>query len=429
MVPLHVCMIHQHKGLSCHGHPFASSASRKALQVSHDSVNSSGQVCLPSTEKSVEKGMTKTILFVTGTRADFGKLEPLAIAALNAGFDVSFFVTGMHMLDRYGLTKFEVHRTKGVKVHEFLNQRVDDPQDLVLAKTVTGFSDFVTEHQPDLVVIHGDRVEALACALVCATNYIRCAHVEGGEVSGTIDEIYRHCNSKLASHHFVSSNDAAARVMSLGEDAAKIYTIGSPELDFHSKDSGVTMTQVRTRYTLPEGPFGICVFHPVTSEAKTMGAQAAALFDAIEKSGKSFVVIAPNNDPGSSHIFATLNTLPQDRFRVLPSMRFAHFSELMKNAAVMVGNSSAGVREAPFIGLPSLDIGTRQTNRAKSPSVHFAAANDSAKIAKFLDDQWGKKYHNDCNFGGGGAAKRFVNVIASDNFWVGDLQKTFHDPH
>ena len=126
--------------------------------------------------------MSKTILFVTGTRADFGKLEPLAIAALNAGFDVSFFVTGMHMLDRYGLTKFEVHRTKGVKVHEFLNQRVDDPQDLVLAKTVTGFSDFVTEHQPDLVVIHGDRVEALACALVCATNYIRCAHVEGGEV-------------------------------------------------------------------------------------------------------------------------------------------------------------------------------------------------------------------------------------------------------
>ena len=371
----------------------------------------------------------QTLAFVTGTRADFGKLEPLARAAVDAGYSIHFFVTGMHMMGKYGQTVYEVRRFKDAQRYEYINQSDGDPHDLILAKTILGFSDWVKEWQPDLVIVHGDRIEAVATAMVCATNYIPCAHIEGGEVSGTIDEIYRHCNSKLASHHFVSSNDAAARVMGLGEDAAKIYTIGSPELDFHSKDSGVTMTQVRTRYTLPEGPFGICVFHPVTSEAKTMGAQAAALFDAIEKSGKSFVVIAPNNDPGSSDIFATLNTLPQDRFRVLPSMRFAHFSELMKNAAVMVGNSSAGVREAPFIGLPSLDIGTRQKNRAKSPSVHFAAANDSAKIAKFIDDQWGKKYYKDCNFGGGGAAKRFVDVIASDNFWVGDLQKTFHDPH
>ena len=86
--------------------------------------------------------MNKSILFVTGTRADFGKMEPLAIAARDAGFTVSFFVTGMHMLDRYGLTKLEVHRTSGVTVHEFLNQRADDPQDMILAKTVTGFSDF-----------------------------------------------------------------------------------------------------------------------------------------------------------------------------------------------------------------------------------------------------------------------------------------------
>ncbi len=373
--------------------------------------------------------MTQSILFVTGTRADFGKLEPLAIGARDAGFTVSFFVTGMHMLDRYGLTKVEVHRTAGVTVHEFLNQRADDPQDLVLAKTVTGFSDFVAEHKPDLVVIHGDRVEALACALVCATNYIRCAHVEGGEVSGTIDEIYRHCNSKLASHHFVSSDDAAKRVMALGEDAAKIHTIGSPELDFHSQPSGVTMDEVRSRYDLPDGEFGICVFHPVTSEAATMGAQAAGLFAQLQKSGKAFVVIAPNNDPGSADIFAVLNTLPKDRFRVLPSMRFAHFSELMKNASVMVGNSSAGVREAPFIGLPSLDIGTRQTNRAKSPSVFFAAADDAQKVGDFLATQWGKSYQRDAGFGGGSAAARFTQIIQRDAFWAGGLQKTFHDPN
>jgi NADP-dependent 3-hydroxy acid dehydrogenase YdfG len=88
----------------------------------------------------------------------------------------------------------------GRRVHEFLNQRPGDPQDMVLAKTVIGFSDYVTEHRPDLVVVHGDRVEALATALVAATNYIRSAHVEGGEVSGTIDEVFRHCNTKLATH-------------------------------------------------------------------------------------------------------------------------------------------------------------------------------------------------------------------------------------
>lgn len=371
--------------------------------------------------------MSRSILFVTGTRADFGKLEPLALAARDAGFAVSFFVTGMHMMARYGLTKVEVHRLSGIAVHEFLNQRAGDPQDMVLAKTVIGFSDFTREHRPDLVVIHGDRVEALACALVCATNYIRCAHIEGGEVSGTIDEIYRHCNSKLASNHFVSSADAARRVMALGEAQTAIHTIGSPELDFHAGPSGVTLQDVKTRYAIPFDDFGICVFHPVTSESATMGAQARALFGSLDASGRNFVVIAPNNDPGSTEIFAAIDTLPATRFRVLPSMRFAHFSELMKNACAMVGNSSAGVREAPFLGLPSLDIGTRQTNRAKAASVFFADAGDAAVIDTFLKSQWGQRHPRDAAFGGGSAAARFVTILQDTGFWNASLQKTFHD--
>jgi len=371
--------------------------------------------------------MPRSVLFVTGTRADFGKLEPLAIATRDAGFDSAFFATGMHMLERYGLTKLEVHRTPGVQVHEFLNQRPGDPQDMILAKTVIGFSDFVKEHAPDLVVIHGDRVEALACALVCATNYIRCAHIEGGEVSGTIDEIYRHCNSKLASQHFVSSDDAARRVMTLGEPAQNIHAIGSPELDFHAGASGVSLAEVQERYDLPFDDYGICVFHPVTSEAATMGAQADALFDALDQSGRNFVVIAPNNDPGSAEIFDAIAQVPKERFRVLPSMRFAHFSELMKNAKGMVGNSSAGVREAPFIGLPSLDIGTRQTNRAKSPSVFFADASETDAILGFLQTQWGKSYPRHDAFGGGSAAERFIAVLNAPDFWESSLQKTFHD--
>lgn len=370
---------------------------------------------------------SRHLLFLTGTRADFGKLEPLAVAARDAGHRVTFFVTGMHMLDRYGLTVNEVRRMTGMAVHEFLNQRPGDPQDVILAKTVIGFSDYVTENRPDLIVIHGDRIEALAASLVAATNYIRSAHVEGGEVSGTIDEVFRHCNSKLCTSHFVSSEAAARRVAALGEPPEAIHVIGSPELDFHARPSGVTLDEVRARYAIPFDDYGIAVFHPVTSEQDTIGTQAADLFDALQASGRPFVVIAPNNDPGSEAIFAVLDRLPKDRFRVLPSMRFAYFSELMKNAACMVGNSSAGVREAPFLGLASLDVGSRQTNRAEAPSVVSCEARDRPVILDFLARHWGRRDAPHQGFGQGTAAGRFVEVLARPDFWQRDLQKAFRD--
>lgn len=371
--------------------------------------------------------MTRHLLFLTGTRADFGKLEPLAAAARDAGHQVTFFVTGMHMMDRYGLTKLEVQRMPGVRVHEFLNQRPGDGQDIVLAKTVVGFSDYITEHKPDLIVIHGDRIEALAGALVAATNYIPSAHIEGGEVSGTIDEMFRHCNTKLATCHFVSSDIAKRRVMALGEPEGAIHVIGSPELDFHSGASGVTIAQVRDRYQISFDDFGILIFHPVTSEVHSMAAQTNGLCAALAESGRNFVVIAPNNDPGSEVIFAGLEGLPRDRFRLLPSMRFAHFSELMKHAACLVGNSSAGVREAPFLGLPSLDIGSRQTNRATGPSIFKASAEDAAAIAGFLAREWGKRYPRDTAFGAGRAAEKFIETLNAPKFWDTALQKTFAD--
>jgi UDP-N-acetylglucosamine 2-epimerase (hydrolysing) len=380
----------------------------------------------PPATASDDVDARKHIVFVTGTRADFGKLEPLALAARDGGFRVSFFVTGMHMMQRYGLTKAEPHRVPGTQVYEFLNQRAGDPQDVVLAKTVIGFSDFIDEMKPDLVIVHGDRVEAMACALVCATNYVRCAHVEGGEVSGTIDEIFRHCNTKLAGVHFVSSAVAAERVARLGEDPASIHVIGSPELDKHGQPSGVTLGEVKERYQIGFEEYGIVVFHPVTSERDTIGEQAAQLFGALERSRRSFVVIQPNNDPGSEKILEVIQRMPKDRFRALPSMRFLHFSELMKNGAVVVGNSSLGVREAPFLGVPSLDIGSRQTNRALSSSISSCPADAVDAISTFLSEQWGRRYPPCDGFGRGGAAQLFVEVLRQKAFWNQPLQKTFH---
>ena len=371
--------------------------------------------------------MSRNILFLTGTRADFGKLRPLAAAACDAGFRISFFATGMHMLERYGMTKIEVHRMPGATVHEFLNQRPGDPQDTILSKTLIGFSDFTKENRPDLIVVHGDRIEALAGALVAAINYIPSAHIEGGEVSGTIDEIFRHCNTKLATHHFVSSTIAKTRVMAMGEPEERIHVIGSPELDFHAAPSGVSLKEVKHRYDIPFDQYGIVVFHPVTSEQSEIGDQAKAFFSTLENSMRNFVVIFPNNDPGSEQIFPVIGKMPDERFRKIPSMRFAHFSELMKNAACILGNSSAGVREAPFIGLPSLDVGTRQNDRAQSSSVHFCAPGDRDTISAFLRKQWGHRHPPDKGYGEGHAAGRFVAIIESNSFWNQNLQKAFHN--
>jgi UDP-N-acetylglucosamine 2-epimerase (hydrolysing) len=367
----------------------------------------------------------KRLLFVTGTRADYGKLEPLAVAAQQAGFVISFFITGMHMMRRYGETRLEVKRFPNAEFFEFVNQREGDAQEFILSKTLLGFSDFVHEHRPDLVVIHGDRVEALAASIVCAMKYIPSAHIEGGEVSGTIDESIRHCNTKLCATHFVSSEGAKARVLALGEAPESVYNIGSPELDTHARPSGVSIEEVKARYAIPFDNYGIVIFHPVTSEANTMGAQARALFDRLVASGKHFVVILPNNDPGTESIMNVLDTLPAERFRLIPSMRFNYFSELMKHAAVLVGNSSAGVREAPFLGLPSLDVGTRQNQRASAPAIVACAAQDAVCIDRFLQTQWGQRHAIDDSFGAGNTAAQFVAVLQTAAYWNRPIQKQF----
>ena len=377
--------------------------------------------------EQIEVVTGKRLLFVTGTRADYGKLEPLAKAAQAVGFHISFFITGMHMMKRYGETRLEVKRFAHAEFIEFVNQREGDALDLILSKTILGFSDFVHEYRPDLVIIHGDRVEALAASVVCATRHVLSAHIEGGEVSGSIDETIRHCNTKLCTTHFVSNESAKSRVLALGESPGRVFNIGSPELDTHARPSGVCISEVKARYAIPFREYGIAVFHPVTSELNTIGLQAESLFGALEDSGKCFVVIAPNNDPGTEDIFAVLEKLSPERFRIIPSMRFNYFSELMKNAALIVGNSSAGVREAPFLGLPSLDVGTRQTDRSQIETITSCGALDTTAIADFLTRQWGVRNPVDTTFGLGIASTKFVSVLRDPTYWPQLVQKVFVD--
>ncbi len=371
--------------------------------------------------------MQKNILFVTGTRADFGKLEPLAKLLHNEGFDISFFITGMHMMSKYGKTTNEVKKFEGANFFEFENQRDNDSLEIILSKTILGFSEFVAEEKPDLVVIHGDRIEALAASLVCAMKYIRTAHIEGGEISGSIDEIFRHCNTKLCTTHFVSNKVAEKRVQSLGEQKSSIFTIGSPELDIHNEESDLSIIDVKKRYSISFDEYGIVIFHPVTSEIDTIGDQADALFKALKETKKKFIVISPNNDPGSEKIFSILDLLDKNYFKIIPSMRFRYFSVLIKNASIFIGNSSAGIREVPFLGIVSIDIGSRQFNRSPSKNIVNLSPFDKESLVKTINEKWGLKTKKSKHFGAGKSRENFVRILKSSEYWEIPLQKTFFD--
>ena len=369
----------------------------------------------------------KKLLFITGTRADFGKLEPLASSARLAGFKIYFFVTGMHLLEKYGLTSIEVSRMKKIKRFEFINQMEGDPQDKILSRTITGISEYVSRLKPDLVLIHGDRIEAVAASLVCATNNIRSAHIEGGEVSGTIDEVYRHCNTKLCTVHFVSSKSAKNRVTKLGEHPDRVFVLGSPELDAHKKRNTVPLHEVLSYYDIQWDKYGIFIFHSVTSELESLKKEIQICCDTLKKLKKNFVVISPNNDPGCEIIFKNIGKLPSSHFKQIPSMRFSYFSTLLKNSQIIIGNSSVGVREAPFLGVPSINIGSRQFRRAEAKSIKNVDVFKNKNLDKLVESLWGKRFPTDNSFGTGQSAKKFTKILKDKKIWKLSLQKAFFE--
>lgn len=366
----------------------------------------------------------KTVVIVTGTRADFGKIRPIAEVLLESGSCVTFFVTGMHMLNKYGLTKEEVRAVDGADVFEFFNQREDDALDAILHKTISGFSDFLHEITPDLVIIHGDRVEALAAALSCSVLGVRSIHIEGGELSGTIDEVFRHSITKLSTMHFVSGQEAKKRVLQLGEQSFRVFDVGSPELDLHAGESGVSLNQVKQRYDIEFDDYGIIIFHPVFYEQQTIGQQAQRLFSAVTETKKSFVVIRPNNDPGERDIIEVIDRV-EGSLKIIPSMRFDYFSELLKNSKIIIGNSSLIVREAPFLGIPAINLGSRQLDRSNSTSVVNMEHYSESELTSMILRMWGISMKRDFSFGDGNAMRRLKNIFNDTVVWNMPIEKRF----
>ena len=198
----------------------------------------------------------KSIIFVTGTRADYGKIKSL-IKQLqdNKRFKVYVFITGMHNLKKFGSTWEVLKQDKIKNMFRFNNQKIGDSMDVILAKTIIGFGNFVKKIKPDLIVIHGDRVETLASAIVGSLNNFKTAHIEGGEVSGTIDEILRHSISKLSHIHFVTNRTARDRLTQMGEIKENIFIIGSPDIDIIRSNKLPSLEESKKKYDQP--PYSI----------------------------------------------------------------------------------------------------------------------------------------------------------------------------
>ena len=377
---------------------------------------------------NMSNNIIRKIVFLTGTRADFGKLKPL-IHKLHRdnNFEIHIFVTGMHMQYKYGFTCDEVERAGFSNIYKYINQNDSDSMDHVLAKTISGLADYVKEISPDLLIVHGDRVEALAGASVGALNNLLVAHIEGGEVSGTVDELIRHAVTKLSHIHFVANDIARLRLTQLGEKEESIYVIGSPDIDAMNSPNLPSIEEVKRHYSFEFNEYCILIFHPVTSELKNLQRQIGVIVDQVIASKLNYIVIYPNNDAGSQIILEEYSRLKnKSNIKIYPSMRFEYFITTLKNSLFILGNSSTGIRESPHFGVPSINLGTRQNKRVESNLVLNVAFEPQAIERAYTQSL--KMPRNPSNlFGKGNSADSFHAILLDAAFWNCDSQKYFVD--
>lgn len=373
----------------------------------------------------------KKVLFITGTRADYGKLKPLIRAVEDSSdFEAVVYVSGMHLSKKHGCTYKEVLHDNFTNVHVAFGLRQSGSMCYDLGNLICNLTGFVENIHPDLIVVHGDRIDTLAGAVVGALSNVRVAHIEGGELSGTIDESIRHTVSKLSHIHFACNEEAARRLKQLGEEENRIFVIGSPDIDIMFSADLPSFREACARYKIPFSDYGILIYHPVTTEYKRIQHNAENVVDAILKSKKKYIVIYPNNDTGNEFIIAEYKRFKEaeDRFRIFPSIRFEYFLTLMKHANFIIGNSSAGIREAGVYGIPALDIGTRQKGRysIEDSSNILHVEESSSEILRAIDQLEKMPHEQNIKFGQGDSALRFMKVLRED-IWSLPLQKKFVD--
>tara|TARA_Y100000590_G_C15710631_1_gene1010138 strand:+ start:1097 stop:2218 length:1122 start_codon:yes stop_codon:yes gene_type:complete len=372
--------------------------------------------------------LNKKIVFLTGTRADFGKLKSLIDKIEDSRhFDSYIFATGMHTIKKYGNTYGEIKKYNYKNLTIFRNF-TDETHDLVLAKTIKGFSNYVKKIKPDMIIIHGDRLEPLAGAIVGLFNNILVGHIEGGEISGTVDEIIRHSITKLSHIHFVSNNEAKKRVVQMGEDPNSVFIIGSPDIEVMKKEQLPGIHNVKNYYDIKFQKYSIFIFHPVVTEISDLRIQIKEVINAIIESNKNYIIIYPNNDKGSNIIIKEIERIKnRNNIKVFPTLRFKYFLSLLKNAEFILGNSSVIVREAEVFGTPAINIGSRQKNRTKNTDI-INVSPSKKKILNAIKRVEGIRFTPKSFFNQRkSTSKLFYKTLLEKKIWGINLQKQFID--
>jgi GDP/UDP-N,N'-diacetylbacillosamine 2-epimerase (hydrolysing) len=372
----------------------------------------------------------RRVLYLTGTRADFGLMQStLQRIRGTQGLQLQVVATGTHLSAEHGHTVNEV-RASGLPVFAEIpvdvHTRSGASMALAIADVLRGVTTLLERARPDLLLLLGDRGEMLAGAIAALHVGVPVVHVHGGERSGTVDEPVRHAISKLATWHCVATPAARERLLRMGEADERIFLTGAPGLDGLQALAAGTRAQALADLGLAAGAeFVLALFHPVVQQAGEAAQQAGALAQALGTLGLPVLWLDPNADAGARGILEALDA------QALPpgSRRVAHlprplFCAAMRHCAVMAGNSSSGIIEAASFGTPVVNVGSRQHLREHGPNVVDVPA-EAAAIARALRAQREHgRWPCDNPWGDGEAGARIAQLLARLPLDRGVLEKT-----
>ncbi len=332
-------------------------------------------------------GMMKKILYISGTRADFGlMLSTLKLMEADPDLDISVCVTGIHLSEKYGLTVNEIVES-GIRICGRIPVDIEETSGASMARAIgtelVGMVSLFENENPDAVLLLGDRGEQLAGALAAIHLNIPIIHLHGGERSGTVDEPVRHAISKLAHFHFVATDESRTRLIRMGEQGDRVFVTGAPGLDSLLEVEAPSREELCQEFGLdPKKQIALVLFHPVLQDEEDMATQTSHLLDAVLESNLQPLVLMPNADAGGNSIRDVLENY-RERPGVCLKIHLSRkdFIAWMTRADIMVGNSSSGIIEAATFRLPVVNVGNRQKDRERNRNVVDVAPTKNEIIA------------------------------------------------
>lgn len=365
----------------------------------------------------------RKVFVLTGKRGGFGAMKPmLRLLRDRDDFELQLVVTDQHVSDKFGRTILEVEREFKVAAAVDMEQSDDSARarSKALGVCLQRMTDTLADLAPDICVLYGDRGEVLATATAATILGIPIAHLQGGDVSGSLDEQMRHAVTKLSHLHFPSTQDSADRILKMGEEDWRVEVVGDNHIDLIVAGDYAKPDAVARELNLDLAkPVIVVLQHSETTQPGAAYDQMTATLKAVAASGHQAVVVHPCSDQGYEGVLRAIGDhATADQFRVRVNLDAPMFWGLLAVASVLVGNSSAGLIETPTFRLPAINVGRRQIGRLCAENVIHAPHDEqaiAAAIAKALHDEAFKDGVKSCRqpFGDGTAGKRIVERLAT----------------